>query len=79
MCNHILLPSLLLFTKQIFDRHLTLTIGVQHYSGPVDDKEKREPCSQEAYNFAEETKQKRKIFFQDNSSSNVFPGLLNSI
>lgn len=56
MCNHILLPSLLLFTKQIFDRHLTLTIGVQHYSGPVDDKEKHEPCSQEAYNFAEETK-----------------------
>lgn len=52
----VLSRSLLLFIKQISDKHLTLAKGVQHYADPVNDKEKHDPCSQEAYIFVEETR-----------------------
>lgn len=55
-CVAVLSPSLLLFIKHIFDRHLTLAKGVQHYTDPVNDKEKSDPCSQVAYIFVEGTK-----------------------
>lgn len=55
-CVTVLSLPLLLFIKQISDRHLSIPKGVQHYADSVNDKEKHDPCSQEAYNFSEQTK-----------------------